>query len=108
MNTVCFDAFTLGNHRFDSADTGLVKFIDYLRAAAARRRCCRLTSARRPVRCSPPASPTTIIQRSGQQIGVIGLTVKDKTQFASRPDVTTAFLGKPPPPRPPSTPCARG
>jgi 5'-nucleotidase len=31
MNTVCFDAFTLGNHEFDGADAGLVKFIDYSR-----------------------------------------------------------------------------
>ena len=28
MNTVCFDAFTLGNHEFDGADAGLVKFVD--------------------------------------------------------------------------------
>ena len=36
MNTVCFDAFTLGNHEFDSADAGLVKFIDFLHAGTCR------------------------------------------------------------------------
>ena len=36
MNTVCFDAFTLGNHEFDSADAGLVKFIDTLHAGSCK------------------------------------------------------------------------
>lgn len=93
MNTVCFDAFTLGNHEFDSADTGLVKFIDYLRAGSCQTPV--LSANVRPAAGSPLAARIadyTIIQRSGQQIGVIGLTVKDKTQFASRPDSTTAFL----------------
>lgn len=93
MNTVCFDAFTLGNHEFDSADTGLVKFIDYLRAGSCQTPV--LSANVRPAAGSPLAARIadyTIIQRSGQQIGVIGLTVKGKTQFASRPDATTAFL----------------
>jgi len=30
MNTVCFDAFTLGNHEFDKGDTGLKGFLDLL------------------------------------------------------------------------------
>ena len=30
MNTVCFDAFTLGNHEFDKGDSGLKGFIDLL------------------------------------------------------------------------------
>jgi 5'-nucleotidase len=36
MNTVCFDAFTIGNHEFDGADAGLVKFIDYLHAGTCK------------------------------------------------------------------------
>src|SRR6478736_1243994 len=32
MNTVCFDAMTLGNHEFDKGDTGLKRFIDLLHA----------------------------------------------------------------------------
>ena len=28
MNTVCFDAFTLGNHEFDKGDSGLKRFLD--------------------------------------------------------------------------------
>ncbi|WEH91673.1 metallophosphoesterase [Acinetobacter soli] len=30
MNTVCFDAFTIGNHEFDGKDEGLKTFIDAL------------------------------------------------------------------------------
>lgn len=93
MNTVCFDAFTLGNHEFDSADNGLVKFIDYLRAGTCQTPA--LSANVRPAAGTPLASRIadyTIIERSGQQIGVIGLTVKGKTQFASRPDATTTFL----------------
>jgi 5'-nucleotidase/UDP-sugar diphosphatase len=33
-----------------------------------------------------------IIEKDGEKIGVVGLTVKDKTQFASRPDASTRFL----------------
>ena len=39
VNTVCFDAMTLGNHEFDKGDSGLKRFIDLLHKAPARRRC---------------------------------------------------------------------
>ena len=93
MNTVCFDAFTLGNHEFDSANAGLVKFIDFLRGGACKTPV--LSANIRPAAGSPLASRIadyTVIQRGGQPVGVIGLTVKDKTQFASRPDAGTVFL----------------
>ena len=32
MNTVCFDAFTLGNHEFDKGDSTLKGFLDFLGA----------------------------------------------------------------------------
>ncbi|MDD3328827.1 MAG: 5'-nucleotidase C-terminal domain-containing protein [Zoogloea sp.] len=93
MNTVCFDAFTLGNHEFDSADAGLVKFIDYLHAGACKTPV--LSANVRPAAGTMLAArvaDSTIIERDGQQIGVVGLTVKDKTRFASRPDAGTSFL----------------
>ena len=34
MNTVCFDAMTLGNHEFDKGDSGLKRFIDLLHKGA--------------------------------------------------------------------------
>ncbi|MDD2990501.1 MAG: 5'-nucleotidase C-terminal domain-containing protein [Zoogloea sp.] len=93
MNTVCFDAFAIGNHEFDSADAGLVKFIDYLHAGA-----CQTPVLSANIE---PAAGTAlagrmgaykIIEKGGEKIGVVGLTVKDKTQFASRPDASTRFL----------------
>ena len=32
MNEVCFDAFALGNHEFNEGDSGLAKFLDFLKA----------------------------------------------------------------------------
>lgn len=34
MNTVCFDAFALGNHEFDGGDDGLKVFLDHLNNGA--------------------------------------------------------------------------
>lgn len=36
MNTVCFDAFALGNHEFDKGDSGLKGFIDQLHAGSCK------------------------------------------------------------------------
>lgn len=30
MNTICYDAFALGNHEFDDGDAGLAQFLDFL------------------------------------------------------------------------------
>jgi 5'-nucleotidase len=92
MNTVCFDAFSIGNHEFDSANAGLVKFIDYLHAGTCKTPV--LSANIQPAAGSPLASRMgsyKIIEKDGEKIGVVGLTVKDKTQFASRPDATTQF-----------------
>lgn len=92
MNTVCFDAFSIGNHEFDSANAGLVKFIDYLHAGTCKTPV--LSANIQPAAGSPLASRMgsyKIIEKDGEKIGVVGLTVKDKTRFASRPDATTQF-----------------
>jgi 2',3'-cyclic-nucleotide 2'-phosphodiesterase (5'-nucleotidase family) len=36
MNSVCFDAFELGNHEFDEGDAGLQRFLDDLRSGPCR------------------------------------------------------------------------
>lgn len=93
MNTVCFEAFTLGNHEFDSGNAGLVKFIDFLHAGSCKTPV--LSANVEPASGSALASrmsPYTIIDKGGEKVGVVGLTVKDKTQFASRPDADTRFL----------------
>jgi 5'-nucleotidase / UDP-sugar diphosphatase len=96
MNTVCFDVMTLGNHEFDHGDAGLKKFADYLYDDP-----CRTALLSANVRFgpespfaeeSPLVRPSVILERGGQEIGIIGLTVVGKTQHASRPDPGTHFI----------------
>lgn len=94
MNTVCFDAMALGNHEFDNGDTGLAKFLNFLRANPTQ---CNTpvvaanitTSASSPI--AGKFSPYTIVRRSGQNIGIVGVTTANKTKNASRPDAGTHF-----------------
>jgi 5'-nucleotidase len=93
MNTVCFDAFTLGNHEFDGADAGLVKFIDYPHAGACKTPV--LSANVKPAAGTPLAArvPTTASSSAAASRSAwSALTVKDKTRFASRPDAGTSFL----------------
>ena len=95
MNTVCFDVMTLGNHEFDHGDAGLKKFAEYLHDDQ-----CRTALLSANVRLGPDSPlagaselvrPSIILERGGQEIGIIGLTVADKTNNASRPDPGTHF-----------------
>ena len=93
MNTVCFDAFTLGNHEFDNADAGLVKFLEFLGATP---QTCNTPILSANV--SPAGSAlrqrvkgTTVIRRDGQLLGIVGITIANKTKNASRPDAGTTF-----------------
>lgn len=99
MNSVCFDAFVLGNHEFDSGDAGLKTFLDALGADACRTPVLSANVAPR-VGTSPIAPrtaqdylrPWVVVQRDGQRIGIVGITVAGKTRNSSRPDPTTEFL----------------
>lgn len=93
MNSVCFDAFTLGNHEFDGGDAGLVKFIDFLNANPTACKTPVLSANLKPAGAAlkQRVAPHTVIQRDGQNIGVVGITVAYKTQNASRPDAGTVF-----------------
>lgn len=93
MNSVCFDAFTLGNHEFDSGDAGLVKFIDFLHANPAACNTPVLSANLKPAgtELAQRVKPWTIIKRDGQAIGVVGITAAYKTKNASRPDAGTTF-----------------
>ncbi|ENO74523.1 5'-nucleotidase [Thauera sp. 27] len=95
MNEVCFDAMAVGNHEFDAGDAGLRSFIDDLWASPT----CRtpLLSANLSLRAGSPIGsdgvrPAVVIERGGERIGIIGLTIADKTQNASRPDPGTRLL----------------
>ncbi|CAM4263454.1 bifunctional metallophosphatase/5'-nucleotidase [Bordetella muralis] len=97
MNTVCFDAMTLGNHEFDKGDSGLHRFIELLHAGTCQ---TPLLSANVSFGPSSPLNaanapnwvqPSITLERGGQSIGLIGLTIAGKTQQSSSPDPGTTF-----------------
>ncbi len=95
MNTICFDAMVVGNHEFDSGDAGLRRVADFLWSDPA----CRtpLLSANVSLRPGSPLGsdtiqPSVVVERGGQRIGIVGLTIAGKTQNASRPDQGTVLL----------------
>ena len=98
MNTVCFDTFTLGNHEFDNTDAGIRKFMGFLHAST-----CRTPLLSANVRFGPSSPmyaavppetilPSVVLERGGEKIGVIGLTVAGKTKNSSRPNSDTTFI----------------
>ncbi len=97
MNTVCFDAFTLGNHEFDKGDSGLKAFLDLLRKGACKTPVLSANvqfgagSALNPTHAPGYVSPSTVVERDGQKIGIVGLTIAQKTKASSSPDADTTF-----------------
>lgn len=100
MNTICFDTFVLGNHEFDHGDKGLKKFLDFLSAGD-----CDTTvlsanvrfdkdSPLHPDHAPDYVQPHTILERGGQRIALIGITVAEKTKHSSRPDAGTTFANE--------------
>lgn len=97
MNTVCFDAFTPGNHEFDDGDTQLRAFVDRLQAGACKTPV--LSANVKPKLGTPLAKsaqdeilkPYVLKTVGGVRVAVIGLTVKGKTTQSSRPLSTTEF-----------------
>ncbi|MCA3228197.1 MAG: 5'-nucleotidase C-terminal domain-containing protein, partial [Burkholderiales bacterium] len=95
------DAFTLGNHEFDSGDAGLKTFLDFLRTGNCRTPVLS-ANTNLTLNVSPLAQgsisayvqPATIVVRDGQQIGIIGITVAGKTKNSSRPDASTTFANE--------------
>ncbi|WP_225888732.1 bifunctional metallophosphatase/5'-nucleotidase [Myxococcus xanthus] len=97
MNTVCFDAFTLGNHEFDKGDTELKSFIDRLHAGPCQTPVISANvqfgagSALHTSRAAGYVEPFTVVERGGQKIGLVGLTIAGKTKESSSPDADTTF-----------------
>lgn len=98
MNTVCFDAFTLGNHEFDKGDTALKAWLDLLNAGACKTPILSANvqfgngSALHASRAPDSVRSYTVVERGGQSIGIVGLTVSQKTKASSSPDPDTQFL----------------
>lgn len=97
MNTVCFDAFTLGNHEFDKGDAGLKGFLDLLRKGTCKTPVLSANvqfgagSALNASRAPGYVSPSTVVERDGQKVGIVGLTIAQKTKASSSPDADTTF-----------------
>jgi len=102
MNQVCFDAFTLGNHEFDSGDAGLKNFLDFLNSSAACKTDVLSANVQPKIGTSPLTlnsatdyiKPYTIKEINGQKFGIIGLTIAGKTKNSSSPDETTLFANE--------------
>jgi len=93
MNNVCFDAYALGNHDFDNGDLGLANFIDMLNSTACNTPilAANVTPADTSALANGYIQPYTLIERGGQQIGIIGIDIAQKTLVSSSPDAGTTF-----------------
>jgi len=93
MNSVCFDAFALGNHEFDDGDASLKTFLDALRSGSCQTQV--LAANVKPQAGTPLAGgtlqPYAIKTISGVKIAIIGIDIKGKTTNSSRPLDTTVF-----------------
>ncbi len=114
MNQVCFDAMAVGNHEFDAGDAGLVKFLDFLSTPECD---TAIISANVEPALGTPLNPSDgepyilpfVIKDFGatngtasatdgsspavdQRVGIIGLSIAQKTRVSSSPLDTTIFL----------------
>ncbi|NBQ78673.1 MAG: bifunctional metallophosphatase/5'-nucleotidase [Betaproteobacteria bacterium] len=97
MNAICFDAFALGNHEFDESDAGLKFFLDALAqggcgtAVLSSNVRPKIGTALAPVSTTDYFRPSTVRVIRGVKVGIVGVTIKQKTQQSSRPLSTTEF-----------------
>lgn len=99
MNEICFDAFALGNHEFNEGDTGLAKFLDFLKAGDCKTPVLAANikpeigvSALTPNSETDYIQPYSVMQIDGMKIGIVGIDIVRKTKMSSSPDETTIFL----------------
>jgi 5'-nucleotidase/UDP-sugar diphosphatase len=97
MNTVCFDAFTPGNHEFDDGDGVLKGFLDELVKGTCKTSVVSSNvvpatgSPLAPTGGTPYLKPYVIKEVDGVKVGMIGITIAGKTVNSSRPLATTTF-----------------
>ena len=99
MNTICFDAFALGNHEFDEGDTGLKKFLDKLNSGNCQTPVLaanvkpKVGTVLAPSKVDDYLKPYIIkTTKEGVKVGIIGLDIASKTKGSSRPLESTEFL----------------
>lgn len=97
MNTICFDAFELGNHEFDDGDQVARDFIDLLYTGTCQ---TPVLGANVVPASGTPLNPagTPVIKPyitrtyDGVKVGIIGIDIAGKTTNSSRPLGSTQFL----------------
>jgi 5'-nucleotidase len=98
MNSICFDAFSLGNHEFDDGDAGLRRFLDFLRQGGCGTPVVTANVAPKigtplaPQRADDYLKPYVIRIIEGVPVAIFGLVVRGKTTDSSRPLATTRLL----------------
>ncbi len=95
MNEVCFDVFALGNHEFDDGDAGLANFLDYLRSGSCDTPVLAANVVPGPMSAlnnDDYLESYVIMEVEGQEIGIIGIDIAQKTKESSNPDDNTEFL----------------
>ncbi|XP_060065444.1 snake venom 5'-nucleotidase-like [Ylistrum balloti] len=88
MKELHYDAMAVGNHEFDNGVDGLVPFLDNVTSVFPVLS-CNLDLSEEP-KLSEKIGSHTILDVSGQRIGVIGYTTEE-TSFISNPDKTVKF-----------------
>ncbi|MBL8406893.1 MAG: 5'-nucleotidase C-terminal domain-containing protein [Candidatus Accumulibacter sp.] len=97
MNSVCFDAFELGNHEFDEGDAGLRRFLDDLRngpcqtSVLAANVEAAIGSPLAPAAANDYLQPYLLKSFGNVTVGIIGIEVRGKTMNSSRPLPSTRF-----------------
>lgn len=79
MNTLGYDAMTVGNHEFDDGPLVLRKFIDRVKFPVVM---SNSDVSKEPM-LAGKIMKSTIIEKAGELYGVIGLTPQDTTELAS-------------------------
>ncbi len=98
MNTICFDAFIPGNHEFDDGDATLRAFLDELAQGPCQTPTLSANIVPKPGTPLAPAGgkpylqPSIVKEIGGVRVGLVGITIADKTRASSRPLASTQFL----------------
>ncbi len=90
MNKVGFDAYVLGNHSFDDGDSALKTFIDRLDNNISVLSANVIPDAGNTL--SNMWKPYVIKEVDGQKVGIVGITVSQKTKESSNPSDEITFL----------------
>ena len=99
MNFVCFDAFALGNHEFDHGDEKLASFLGALQGSKDCPDTPVLSANLVPADDSPlktlvdegKLKGESVFTFEGEEIGVVGIDIRNKTMFSSSPSPGTTF-----------------